>query len=196
MESSFLALMHRMNYIERWALMRNARRESISEHSLEVCMILHTLCEIGNSRFDRHLDPGRAVLLALYHDAPEIMTGDMPTPVKYGNEQIRSSYKEIEEEARQRLLSSLPEDLRDAYSGVFVPAGSEQLLARLLKAADKLSALIKCIEEKTAGNTEFESAAESTRETVEKYAAELPEVRVFMEEVLPAYGRTLDELLG
>ncbi|MBR2121535.1 MAG: 5'-deoxynucleotidase [Lachnospiraceae bacterium] len=193
-EYTFLALMHRMNYIERWALMRNARTENVGEHSLEVCMILHLLCEIGNSRFGRHLDPGRAVLLALYHDAPEILTGDMPTPVKYYNDRIRESYRDIEEAAKDRLLGTLPGDLKEKYEKVLTPAEDEKLLAGLLKAADKLSALIKCMEEESAGNGEFRTALETTRKTVLDLAGEYPEVKVFMDEFLPAYGRTLDEL--
>ena len=194
MESAFLALMHRMNYIERWALMRNSRTENIGEHSLEVCMITHLLCEIANRRFGRGLDAGRAVLLAMYHDVPEILTGDMPTPVKYYNEQMRDTYREIEDAAKARLLGALPEELQDAYRDVLTPRADEDYLAGLIKAADKLSALIKCLEEKSAGNSEFATALVTTEKAVEEYAARFPEVRAFTEEFLPAYGRTLDEL--
>ena len=198
MTYNFFAVLSRMKYIERWALMRNARTETLSEHTLDVAMIAHALCVIGNVRFGRHLDADRAALTGLYHDASEIITGDMPTPVKYYNRDIRDAYKEVEHVAEQRLLEQLPEDLRSVYSEIFQGARSEEdvYMRRLVKAADKLSALIKCMEETGAGNGEFKTAQISTLESVEKLADELPEVKVFMEEFLPPYGNTLDELLG
>ena len=205
MESHFLATVSRMKYIERWALMRNARQENLSEHALDVAMIAHTLCVIGNVRYGKELDAERAALIALYHDASEIITGDMPTPVKYANGVIRDAYKEVESDAVDRLLDQLPEDLRPVYAGILhepeadaagsAEAEKERELRKLVKAADKLSALIKCIEEEAAGNTEFRTAAVSTRARLEEMAAESPEVRDFMEEFLPSYGKTLDELL-
>jgi 5'-deoxynucleotidase len=185
-----------MKYIERWALMRSARPENLSEHSLEVAMIAHGLCTIGNVRYGRHLNAERAALIGLYHDAAEIITGDMPTPVKYYNDDIRTAYKQIEGIAENRLLSRLPEDLRPAYEILFTPDGTEEdaYMRRLVKAADKLSALIKCIEEERSGNTEFRTAAESTKKALMEMAGEYPEVKDFMEEFLPAYGSTLDEL--
>ena len=157
-------------------------------------MITHLLCEIANRRFGRDLDPGRAVLLAMYHDVPEILTGDMPTPVKYYNEQMRDTYREIEDAAKERLVGTLPGELQDAYRDVLTPREDEAYLAGLIKAADKLSALIKCLEEKSAGNSEFATALVTTQKSVEEYAERFPEVRAFMQEFLPAYGRTLDEL--
>ena len=202
MESHFIATISRMKYIERWALMRNARSENLSEHALDVAMIAHALCVIGNVRYGKQLDAEKAALIALYHDASEIITGDMPTPVKYANGVIRDAYKSVEADAMDRLLGQLPEDLRPAYAAVLhEPSGEEaddpdrKELYRLVKAADKLSALIKCIEEEAAGNTEFRTAAASTRKKLETIAAESPEVRDFMEEFLPSYGKTLDELL-
>lgn len=196
MTSTFFAAVSRMKYIERWALMRNARPENLSEHSLEVAMIAHGLCTIGNVRYGRHLNAERAALIGLYHDASEIITGDMPTPVKYYNDDIRTAYKQIEGIAENRLLSRLPEDIRPAYEILFTPDGSEDdaYMRRLVKAADKLSALIKCIEEERSGNTEFSTAKDGTQKALDKMAADCPEVRDFMEEFLPAYGNTLDEL--
>ena len=198
MTYNFFATLSRMKYIERWALMRNARTETLSEHTLDVAMIAHALCVIGNVRFARALNADRAALIGLYHDASEIITGDMPTPVKYYNSDIRDAYKEVEHVAEQRLLWQLPDDLRSAYAEIFNGMDSEEdrYMRRLVKAADKLSALIKCMEETGAGNGEFRTAQQSTQKAVEELAWELPEVKIFMEEFLPPYGSTLDELLG
>ena len=196
MSHTFFATISRMKYIERWALMRNSRPENLSEHAMEVAMIAHALCTIGNVRYERELNADRAALIGLYHDASEIITGDMPTPVKYYNEELRAAYKEVEHIAEKRLLSRLPDDLRPTYEAVFqaeVPA-EEEYLRRLVKAADKLSAYIKCMEEEMAGNTEFRKAKESTENALIELAKDLPEVRDFIEEFLPSYGKTLDEL--
>ena len=198
MTYNFFAILSRMKYIERWALMRNARTETLSEHTLDVAMIAHALCVIGKVRFGRALDADRAALIGLYHDASEIITGDMPTPVKYYNRDIRDAYKEVEHVAERRLLEQLPEDLRAAYSEIFEGTQTEEdyYMRRLVKAADKLSALIKCMEETGAGNGEFKTAQISVQRSVEELAEELPEVKVFLTEFLPPYGNTLDELLG
>ena len=198
-ESHFLALLSRMKYIERWALMRSSRPESLSEHTLEVALIAHMLCVMGNVRHGRSLDAGRAALVALYHDASEIITGDMPTPVKYHDGRIRDAYKAVERGAEERLVDTLPEDLRPALEDVFWSDSDanedEAYLRRLVKAADKISALIKCVDEGRAGNTEFRSAEKTCRAAVDEMAAELPEVADFVAEFLPSYGATLDELL-
>ena len=193
---SFFALLSRMKYIDRWALMRNAREENLSEHCLEVAILSHALAMIGNIRFRKNLSPEKLALRALYHDASEILTGDMPTPVKYGKESLRAAYKEVEREAEERLLLALPKDMQEAYKEMFFPNEAEATAYenKLLKAADKLSALIQCGEEIRAGNQEFSTALQSTEKTVAKLAEELPELKVFMEEFLPAYGKTLDEL--
>ena len=198
MTHNFFATLSRMKYIERWALMRNARTETLSEHTLDVAMIAHALCVIGNVRYGRSLDADRAALIGLYHDASEIITGDMPTPVKYYNRDIRDAYREVEHVAEKRLLEQLPEDIRGVYAEIFDGTGEEEdkYMRRLVKAADKLSALIKCMEESGAGNGEFRSAQISTEKSVQKMAEELPEVRAFLDEFLPPYGSTLDELLG
>ena len=198
MTHNFFATLSRMKYIERWALMRNARTETLSEHTLDVAMIAHALCVIGNVRFGRSLNADTAALVGLYHDASEIITGDMPTPVKYYNRDIRDAYKEVEHMAERRLVEQLPEDLRGAYAEIFEGAqsGEDKYMRKLVKAADKLSALIKCMEETGAGNGEFRTAQISTQRSVDELAQELPEVKVFLEEFLPPYGSTLDELLG
>lgn len=202
-ERHFFALLSRLKYIERWALMRSSSPENLAEHSLEVAMIAHALCTIGNVRYGRTLNAERAALVGMYHDASEIITGDMPTPVKYFNPDIRAAYGEVEAAAQRRLLEALPQDLMGVYAEIMGEPGesdakedaSERYLRRLVKAADKISALIKCIDEEHAGNAEFATAAASTRETLDAMAQELPEVADFMAEFLPSYGRTLDELL-
>ncbi|MGO5210951.1 5'-deoxynucleotidase [Parafannyhessea sp. LCP21S3_E6] len=200
-ESSFFALVSRMKYIERWALMRSTRPENLSEHSLEVAVIAHALATIANVRYGRSLDAGRAALMGMFHDASEIITGDMPTPVKYANGQIRDAYKDVEANAEQRLLDELPQDLAPAYRQILCPAasdaadGDEAYLRGLVKAADKLSALIKCLDETHAGNAEFRSAQATTQATVDAMAADHPEVADFVEQFLPPFGKTLDELL-
>ncbi len=198
MEYRFFATVSRMKYINRWALMRSTREENLSEHSLEVAMIAHGLCVISNVRYGHHLDADRAALIGLYHDAQEIITGDMPTPVKYCNDTIRDAYWAVERSAKEHLLSRLPEDLRQEYEKILTEpedsSGEERYLRRLVKAADKLSALIKCIEERNSGNLEFRSAEASTRKSIEEMEEELPAVGDFLREFLPAYGKTLDEL--
>ncbi|WP_373576980.1 5'-deoxynucleotidase [Parafannyhessea umbonata] len=200
-ESSFFALVSRMKYIERWALMRSTRPENLSEHSLEVAVIAHALATIANVRYGRSLDAGRAALMGMFHDASEIITGDMPTPVKYANGQIRDAYKDVEANAEQRLLDELPQDLAPAYRQILCPAasdaadGDEAYLRCLVKAADKLSALIKCLDETHAGNAEFRSAQATTQASVDAMAADHPEVADFVEQFLPPFGKTLDELL-
>lgn len=204
-ESHFLAILSRMKYIERWALMRSSRPENLSEHALDVALIAHALASLGNARHSRHLDADRAAVLGLFHDASEIITGDMPTPVKYHDAAINEAYKAVEAGAEARLLATLPEDLRDVYETYFSadagdeaaePDEDEAYLRRLVKAADKISALIKCVDERRSGNAEFASAEDTCRAAVEAAAAELPEVADFVEEFLPSFGSTLDQLLG
>ena len=199
MSYNFFAAISRMKYINRWQLMRNFREENLCEHSMEVAMIAHALCVIGNVRYGKSLDPDKAALIGLYHDASEIITGDMPTPVKYYSADIRDSYKQVETFAREKLLQKLPEDLRPAYEEIFEPddrksSPDELYLMKLVKAADQLSALIKCMEETASGNGEFRTALESTRKKLEQTSCKLPEVSDFMRDFLPPYGQTLDEL--
>ena len=191
-ESNFCAMMSRMKYIDRWALMRNSCTENICEHSLEVAMIAHMLCIIGNKRFGKNLDASKAALIGMYHDTTEIITGDMPTPVKYYNDTIQTVFHKIEDAAAETLLSMLPEDLREEFYSLYFKQEEDAYLWRLVKAADKFSALIKCMEEKKAGNKEFDSAFKSTKASI--IAMELPEADCFMEEFIPAYNKNLDEL--
>lgn len=191
-KDTFFAMMSRMKYINRWALMRNSLSENISEHSLEVAMLAYALAVIGNRRCDKKYNPERIAVLGMYHDCTEIITGDMPTPVKYNNEQIQSAYQQIEKEAAFRLLNMLPEDLRPDFESVFLEQESEKEERKLVKAADKLSALIKCIEEEKTGNQEFQCA----KAAIEKTIAEMqcPEADIFNREFIPQYYKTLDEL--
>ena len=177
--------------------MRNSRSETLSEHSLEVAMLSHALCVIANARYGHHLDANKAALIGLYHDASEIITGDMPTPVKYYNSELKEAYHEVERIAEFKLLNELPGDLRDAFEEVFSEGegDEERYMRRLVKAADKLSALIKCIEEEKSGNSEFRTAKKTIRQAVERMEDDMPEVRDFVREFLPSYGNTLDELL-
>ena len=188
----FFAMLSRMKNINRWGLMRNTRSENLCEHSFETAVIAHALAVLRNERFGGSVNPERAALLALFHDSAEILTGDMPTPVKYYNPQIRSAYRGVELAARGRLLGFLPEDMREAYRPLLgEPLPSDAELLPLVKAADKLSALIKCVEEKRMGNSEFASAESSIRSAVT--AMGLPEADCFLEEFLPSYSLTLDE---
>lgn len=194
MDYNFYATIARMKYIDRWALMRNTRQENLSEHSLEVSMIAHALCVIGNVRYGKHLDANKAALIGLYHDASEIITGDMPTPIKYYNKTIVEAYKSLEDTANHDLLKQLPEDLQGAYEDIFFQKEDDAYEWRLVKAADKLSALIKCLEEEKTGNREFVKAKEGTERVVFKLRDELCEVGDFIRDFLPAYEKTLDEL--
>jgi 5'-deoxynucleotidase len=181
-----------MKYIERWALMRNSITENICEHSLEVSILAHALAIIGNERLGKQLNAEKAALIGIYHDATEIITGDMPTPIKYFNDSIQGAFKAVEHAAADRLLMMLPEDIRRSYEALFFPEGEDAFLWKLVKGADKLSALIKCMEERKAGNSEFLSAEKSLRNILE--AMKLEEIDIFMKEFLPAYDKTLDEL--
>ncbi|MCQ4023189.1 5'-deoxynucleotidase [Ruminococcus sp. zg-924] len=188
--NTFYAMLSRMKYINRWGLMNSTRQENLSEHSLETAIIAHALALIGNKRLGKHIDADRVAVMAIFHDCSEIITGDMPTPIKYYNAQIKLAYKEIESAAADKLLSRLPEDLRQEYEPLF-DEQENQLLHRYVKAADKLSALIKCIEELKMGNEEFKTAKQSITKSIE--AIGLDEIKIFMEEFLPAYSLTLDE---
>ncbi len=196
MEYNFFATISRMKYINRWALMRNSRNENLSEHSLEVAMIAHALCSIGNVRYEKKLNADRAALIGLYHDSSEIITGDMPTPVKYYNPDIKEAYKEVEKIAEFKLLEKLPRDLRPVYEEIYKTdnTADDKYMRALVKAADKISAYIKCIEEEKSGNTEFSTAKESIEKSLDKYSKDYPEVKDFIAEFLPPYGKTLDEL--
>ena len=190
MKSHFFAYISRMRFIQRWALMRNTAPENVQEHSHQAAVLAHALAVIRNQRFGGHVDPGAVAVAALYHDAGEILTGDMPTPIKYHNPAIREAYKDVEAVAEQKLLAMLPEELQPVYAPSLTIRDEET--ARLVKAADKLSAYIKCVEELKAGNMEFREAAAQTRSALEGYG--LPEVDYFLETFLESFSLTLDEL--
>ena len=190
MGSHFFAYLSRMRFIQRWALMRNTAPENIQEHSHQVAVLAHALAVIRNEKFGGHADPGAAAVAALYHDASEIFTGDLPTPIKYDNPEIRDAYKKVEAVAERRLLHTLPEEFRAIYAPILSIPDPET--AQLVKAADKLSAYIKCVEELKAGNLEFREAAAQTRQALEE--CNLPELRYFMETFLESFSLTLDQL--
>ena len=190
MKSHFFAYISRMRFIQRWALMRNTAPENVQEHSHQAAVLAHALAVIRNQRFGGHVDPGAVAVAALYHDAGEILTGDMPTPIKYHNPAIREAYKDVEAVAEQKLLAMLPEELQPVYAPILTIRDEETV--RLVKAADKLSAYIKCVEELKAGNMEFREAAAQTRSALEGYG--LPEVDYFLETFLESSSLTLDEL--
>lgn len=188
----FFAMMARMKYIRRWSLMRNSDSENISEHSLEVAMIAHALAVISNVRFGNDLNTERAALIGMYHDTTEIITGDMPTPVKYFNTDIKSAYKEVENIAAGKLIRMLPPDMQEYYNDLFYKNEKDEYIWKLVKAADKLSALLKCIKEEKMGNLEFINAHESTQKALDEM--QLSEIAVFEEEFLESFSLTLDEL--
>ena len=190
-ENQFFALMGRMKYINRWGLMRNTKMENICEHSMDVAMIAHALGVINNVYYGGNLNPDRLALMGMYHDATEIITGDMPTPVKYYNPLIRNAYKEVESVAKDELLEGLPEEMRPYYASIMQDTEREAVMWLYVKAADKLAALVKCIEERSMGNQDFCKAEETTIESIQEM--KLPEVNFFMEHFIPAYGLTLDE---
>ena len=186
----FFAYMSRMRFIQRWALMRNTFAENVQEHSHTVAILAHALAVIRNRYYGGNVDEGQVAVAALYHDAPEILTGDMPTPIKYHNPAIRDAYRQVERVAEEKLLGMLPEDLRPGYRAALSPAATD--VQELVRAADKLSAYIKCVEELKAGNDEFKKAAQQTMDAM--VDMNLPELEYFMEHFLPSYRLTLDEL--
>ena len=190
MESGFFALLARGRYIRRWGLMRSTNEENISEHSYMTALLAHALAVIRRDVFGGEADPDRCAAVALFHDASEIITGDLPTPVKYANPEILDAYKKIEGLASERLGALLPEELRPAYEDVL--GEGEGGVRELVKAADKLAAHIKCVEELEAGNGEFRSAAKQTRAALD--ALGLPELDYFIKTFMPAFGMTLDEI--
>lgn len=192
MHNSFFAFVFRQKYIRRWSLMRNVRDETLSEHCAEVAILSHALALIGNRFFDRNYLPDRAAALALYHDVPEVITGDLPTPIKYFSGAVREGYGAIESNAVLRLLNQLPQELRSDYAALLTPGDRDRELMPLVKAADKLSAYIKCIEEEKSGNKEFLSAKRSTAQALADMHC--PEADWFIEHMLPPFSMTLDEI--
>lgn len=190
MASHFFAYMARMKYILRWGLMRNTRPENIAEHSLQVAMVAHALALIRNRRYGGAVDPERVLALSVYHETSEVITGDLATPIKYFNPEIKDAYKRIEGFACGRILRMLPDDLRPDYTPLIEQEEGEE--HAIVKAADRICALLKCIEEEKAGNTEFSRARQSIERSIN--ALHLPEVADFMTEFVPSFDLTLDEL--
>jgi len=191
-KNGFFAMMTRMRNITRWGLMRNNCTENLTAHSSDTAVTAHALAVIGKEKFGRDIDPGQIAAVALFHDASEIITGDMPTPVKYNNPEIQAAYKSIEHAASDSLLRMLPEDLQPQYKVLFAFEADNPELYRYVKAADKISAYIKCVEELRGGNDEFRRAAIQTREAIAKM--HLPEADYYMEQFAPAFSLSLDEL--
>lgn len=190
MKSHFFAYLSRLRFISRWALMRNTAPENVQEHSHQTAVLAHALALIRNRRFGGSVDAGTAAAAALYHDASEILTGDMPTPIKYYSPSIRAAYREVESEATRKLLEMLPPELRECYEPVLEIPDPE--IHALVKAADKLSAYIKCVEEVKAGNGEFRDAASQTLSALKSFG--LPEVDYFLETFMDSFSLTLDGL--
>ena len=188
----FNALLARMKYIARWGLMRAARTESLSEHTADAAILAHTLCLVSQTIFGTDVRPETVAVAALYHDASEILTGDMPTPVKYKNDALRSAYKAVEWESARVMASLLPEELRSETEAYLTGTVLNDAERKVLKAADRLSAIIKCIEESQGGNHEFEAAREQQMAAL--HALDCPEAEYFIQHMLPCYAQNLDEL--
>ena len=203
-EYGFFAMLDRMQYIERWALMRNSRTENIKEHSFDVAVIAHALTLLHNNlEKDKEgailPDPYKVQAYALYHDCTEILTGDLPTPIKYRNKEITKAYKEVESEAAASLVELLPDEagMREKYLDLLAPDNSteeEKLIHKLVKAADKIAAYIKCLREESSGNAEFSAAKKATGKIIRDM--NMPEVIYFMDHFVPSYGYTLDKITG
>ncbi|MCC8016444.1 MAG: 5'-deoxynucleotidase [Clostridiales bacterium] len=189
--SNFFAMIGRMKFINRWSLMQNAFSENIAEHSHNVAVIAHALCIIGNKKFQKNYNCERCALLAVYHDAAEVITGDMPTPVKYYNSDIKNVYKNIETLAGERLINMLPNEFKEDFSPLFNKQEKDKELWEIVKAADRIDAFIKCVNEMRMGNREFEKALKAQQQLIDEI--DLPEVKYFNSEFLPAYKLTLDE---
>jgi len=190
MAFAFFAYLSRLKLISRWSLMRNTQPENDAEHSLQVAMIAHAIAVLARERYGRNVNPEHVLSLAVYHDATEVMTGDLPTPVKYHSEELRGAYHRLEDLSARRLLTLLPEDMRASFSPYLHQAPGYD--RTLVKAADRISAYIKCMEEQRAGNREFDYAADNIRQSLAAY--DLPEVQDFLRDFLPAFDMTLDEL--
>ncbi|MFB7817498.1 5'-deoxynucleotidase [Paenibacillus chitinolyticus] len=191
MEHHFFAYLYRMRYIERWSLMRSTVRENVAEHSFHVSLLTHVLCTIGNEVFGRSWPTDRVVSMALFHDATEVITGDIPTPVKHHNPHILRNFRELEQLAADKLVQMIPDELRHAYEPLILgPVDPE--LARIVKAADLLDAYLKCAAELSAGNREFGTAKKQIEQSITEL--NMPEVDYFLTRLAPSLEKTLDEL--
>lgn len=190
--SHFFAYLSRMKLIKRWGLMRNTNPENIQEHSLEVAIIAHGLAVIRNKIFNGDVDPERIMALAVFHEVGEVITGDIATPIKYFNPEIKKAYNEIERVAKLRLFNMLPDELKEVYNSLFFLEEKDYDHWRIVKAADKISAYLKCLEELKAGNQEFLKAKKAIKREIDKF--DLPEVKYFIERFVPSFSLALDEL--
>ena len=188
--NNFFGMLARMKYIHRLGLMRNTINENIAEHSLEVAVIAHALAVIGNVRLGKHLNEEHIAMMGIMHDTTEIITGDLPTPIKYYAPEIRDAYKRVEHIAANQLLSELPKDMQESYRNILIEDDGEEW--KYVKAADKLAAYIKCIQERNTGNTDFSKAEASTKKVLDEMQME--EVEIFMKDFLPSYTKTIDEI--
>ena len=192
MRSHFYAYLNRMKYIRHWGLMHSTSPENDMEHAAQTALLAHGIALIARERYHRDIDPEHVLALALYHDAQEVVTGDLPTPVKYHSPELQSAYHRMEKEAAERIVALAPEELREAYRPYFTP--SQNAAHQLVKAADRIAAYIKCVEERQAGNREFLSAEASILKSIQ--AIDLPEVQDFFRECVPSFGMNLDEISG
>lgn len=188
----FFSYMAKMKHIKRWGIMRNTREENIQEHSLQAAMIAHALAIIKNKLFGGNVDAERVIAVAVYHEAGEVITGDLATPIKYFNPEIKSAYKQIERVAEQKLVAMLPGEIKGEYEKLILRREEDKEVYSLVKAADRICAYIKCIEEISAGNREFEKAQKAILASIEKL--DMPEVKYFMDKFIPSFELTLDEL--
>ena len=191
MKYHFFAYISRLKYIKRWNLMRNTREENVQEHSHNVAAIAHALCLIANNIYGKDISEKDALAYAVYHEAGEVITGDLPTPIKYFNDDITKSYKKIEKYAENTLTDMLPEELRGDLER-YIKGDVPEEVRKIVKAADRLAAYIKCVEEKSSGNREFDKAAVRTLKAINDM--NMPEAEYFIENFLPSYEMTLDEL--
>ena len=189
--NAFFAYLNRMKYIERWSLMRSTRKENIMEHSQQVAVIAHALCEIGNSYFGKNHDSNKIAVISLFHECSEVITGDLPTPIKYFNKEINSAYKDLEDKSNEKLIGMLPDKMQKTYSEI-LKHDDESMEYKIMKAADKISAYIKCLEELSGGNKEFLNAKETIQKELEN--SKMEEVKYFLENFIETFSMTLDEL--
>jgi 5'-deoxynucleotidase len=191
-QSHFFAHLARMKLIQRWPLMRSVSSENISEHSLQVAFVAHALALIKNKKFDGKLNPEHIALIGMYHDTREVLTGDLPTPVKYYNPDIAQEYKKIEAAAEQRLLSMLPEEFQDDFAPFLISGTASKEEHNIVKQADTICAYLKCLEELSAGNHEYEQAKRRLEETLEQRKS--PEMDYFLTTFAPSFELSLDEI--
>ncbi len=188
----FFSFMAKMKHIKRWGLMRNTREENIQEHSLQTAMISHALAIIKNTYYNGNVDAEHVMAVAVFHEAGEVITGDLATPIKYYNPEIKQAYKEIEKVAEKKLIGMLPKEMEEEYSGLILRREDDQEIYAIVKAADKICAYLKCIEELSAGNKEFGKAKVTLKKAIDKL--DMKEVKFFMKEFVPSFELTLDEL--